>query len=175
MRTSGPGNRPVSGRRSGRSRLNRDPKGFTLLELLVVVAVIALAAGVSVLALRDGSSQRLDQEAVRLAALLEAARMESRSSGRTITWAPQSAADRTSGFRFGARDGAPLDPTLQRLPGHWLHQGTNAEVIGQPRIVLGPDPILLPQRIRLSQGRRELIVSTDGLGPFRVDEGAAKR
>ena len=46
-------------------------KGFTLLELLVVVAIIALAtAGVS-FALRDSQATQLEREAQRLAALLE--------------------------------------------------------------------------------------------------------
>ena len=62
--------------------------GFTILELLVVITIIALATGMTMLALRDGQQQRLEQEAVRLAALLEAARMESRASGRPVMWRP---------------------------------------------------------------------------------------
>ena len=54
--------------------------GFTLLELLVVVAIMALAmAGVG-LALRDSGQTQLEREAERLAALLEAGRAQSRAS-----------------------------------------------------------------------------------------------
>ena len=61
-------------------------RGFTLLELLVVVAIIAIAtAGVS-FALRDSEATQLEREAQRLAALLESARAQSRSSGVPVRW-----------------------------------------------------------------------------------------
>ena len=62
-------------------------RGFTLIELLVVVSLIALGtAGVS-LAMRDGNATRLEREGQRLAALLEAARAQSRASGVAVRWA----------------------------------------------------------------------------------------
>ena len=177
MRTSAPGNKRLATRAGG--------QGFTLLELLVVVSVIALAAGLAVLALRDASAQRLEQEAVRLSALLEAGRLESRLSGRALAWRPR-APDQVPGsgptapgrgdpftFESDRRDlGSKVLPQLSRA---WLHEGTTAEVLGASAIVLGPDPILPIQRIRLRHGSRELIVATDGLGPFRiVDTGAGR-
>ncbi|HYK00068.1 MAG TPA: prepilin-type N-terminal cleavage/methylation domain-containing protein, partial [Burkholderiaceae bacterium] len=49
-------------------------RGFTLIELMIVMALIAVAVGVVTLSLRDPAAAQLDREAVRLAALLEAAR-----------------------------------------------------------------------------------------------------
>ncbi|MDO8275428.1 MAG: type II secretion system protein, partial [Serpentinimonas sp.] len=46
------------------------PRGFTLLELLVVLFIVALAAGAVSVALRDGPSQQLEREAQRLVAWL---------------------------------------------------------------------------------------------------------
>ena len=45
------------------------------------MALIAVAVGVVTLSLRDPAATQLDREAVRLAALLETARAESRAAG----------------------------------------------------------------------------------------------
>jgi len=62
--TSAPGSKPLPGRRAA-------VRGFTLVELLVVLLLIALASGLAGLALRDGREDQLEREAQRLAALLE--------------------------------------------------------------------------------------------------------
>src|SRR5215203_3845180 len=60
--------------------------GFTLIELMVVVAVIAIATAVASLALRDPAQSKLEHEATRLASLLESARAEARASGVAARW-----------------------------------------------------------------------------------------
>ena len=131
--------------------------GFTLLELLVVVAIIAIAsAGVS-FALRDSADTQLEREAQRLAALLESARAQSRTSGRPVQW--RAVAD---GFRF---DGLAADA----LPQTWLEPTT--EVRGPGLLQLGPEPIIGRQQILLGSSAlpgRNLRISTDGLRPFAV-------
>jgi general secretion pathway protein H len=178
MPTSAPGNerpgvcrpRPDSG-----LPLNRIESGFTLIELLLVVALIAIASGLAMLALRDPAATRLEQEASRLSALLESARADARALGLAVTWRPlakdgsgQEAAD----FRF---DGLPIaDP----LPTNWLAPGVVAEVVGAPALVLGPEPMIAAQRVILRlEGQRTTLV-TDGLGPFVAvadDESGAPR
>lgn len=51
-------------------------RGFTLLELMVVVAIIAMATAAVTFALRDDSGTRLEREALRLSAMLESARAQ---------------------------------------------------------------------------------------------------
>ena len=69
----------------------RNARGLTLLELMVVIAIMGLAtAGVS-LAMRDTAGERLEREAERLAALLEAGRAASRTSGVPVRWQPTAA------------------------------------------------------------------------------------
>ena len=62
--------------------------GFTLIEVMVVVAIIAIAASVVSLALRDPSLVRLEREGERLAALLEMARAEARAAAAPVRWVP---------------------------------------------------------------------------------------
>jgi hypothetical protein len=92
---------------------------------------------VNAVTLPDRQQDRLDEEAERLAALLESARTEARASGIAVHWTPASA-DTTDGvdFRFV---GLPPSSTL---PTHWLAQGVSAEIVGARSVVLGPEPVL---------------------------------
>lgn len=137
-------------------------KGFTLLELLVVVAIMAIATAGVGFALRDTSQNQLEREAQRLAALLESARAQSRMTANPIRWRATDA-----GFIFeGATDAS--------LPSNWL--GTDVQAAMSGAIVLGPEPIIGPQQVRLSsraQPARNVIISTDGVRPFTVGSTAA--
>lgn len=132
--------------------------GFTLIELLVVVAIIAIGSAGVVFAVRDSAATQLEREALRLAALLEAGRAQSRSTGQPVRWQAEA-----SGFRF---DGA----LAGSLPGHWLSD--DVRVQGTPSLRLGPEPLIGPQAVVLgssAQPQRQLRVATDGLRPFRVE------
>ena len=61
-------------------------RGFTLLELLVVMSIMVLATvGVS-FAMRDSGGVEMQREGERLAVLLESARSQSRASGTPVRW-----------------------------------------------------------------------------------------
>ena len=147
--------------------LRRRARGFTLIELMIVMVVIAIATAVASLALRDPAASKLDHEAARLASLLESARAEARASGVAARWEPLSDQADGSGFRFVGL------PASLELPTHWLDTGTSAQVIGARAIVLGPEPLIGAQRIVLRLDDRRLTLATDGIGPFVVDDGRA--
>ena len=138
--------------------------GFTLIELLMVVALIALASAVASMALRDPASARLDQDAVRLAALLEGARAEARAAGLAVYWHASTSVngDPASGFRFVGL------PGQEARPMRWLNDDVSAEIVGAKVVQLGPEPVIGPQRIVLRLETRQLALVTDGLSPFTV-------
>lgn len=142
--------------------------GFTLIELMIVVLLIAIASAVASLALRDPSSTQLEQEAARLAALLESARAEARASGLSARWEPRTENAGEEGFRFIGL------PARIDLPKHWLVAGVSAEVVGARTVVLGPEPLIGAQRIVLRLNEQRLTLSTDGLGPFVVSTDGAE-
>ncbi|GAB3662544.1 hypothetical protein GCM10028813_41510 [Ramlibacter alkalitolerans] len=137
--------------------MRRRAAGFTLLELLVVVSIIAIASAGVAFALRDAGGDPLDRDAQRLAALLESARARSRLSGQPVRWVAGE-----DGFRF---EGLPA----QTLPEQWLARDT--QVAGRGVLVLGPEPVIGPQAVVLTSAGhpdRALRVATDGLRPFTV-------
>jgi general secretion pathway protein H len=139
--------------------------GFTLIELMIVVALVAVAAGVVSLALRDPAGTRLETEAQRLSALLETARAESRASGLAVVWMPSPEGE-TTGFRF-LRTAGKRSETMD-LPTQWLEPQVRAELPDGAGVTLGPEPLIPPQRIVLRLSDRRLLLATDGLGPFGV-------
>jgi len=127
---------------------SRRAGGFTLLELIVVIAIIAIATASVSFAMRDTNAARLDRGPI-----------------RAVRWRIVEGGS----FVF---DGLPPDA----LPSGWAASGISATASlasGAPvaAVQLGPDPIIAAQQIVLySEGppARSLRIATDGLRPFTV-------
>ncbi|WP_310463317.1 prepilin-type N-terminal cleavage/methylation domain-containing protein [Sphaerotilus sp.] len=150
-------------------------RGFTLLELMVVVAIIALASAAVTLALPDTASTRLEREATRLIAILETARVQARSLGTPVRWIPgrprQTASDSPDqpapDFHFTGL------PEGHGLPERWSDTELAGKIgvvlpAGQNGLVLGPEPVIPPQTLTLQLDDKRLRLSTDGLSAFAV-------
>lgn len=135
--------------------------GFTLLELLVVVAIIAIGSAGVGFAMRDSAHAQLEREAQRLTALLESARAQSRSTGVPVRWIAQN-----PGFRF---EGLPPGS----LPTQWLSASVevSAPAGSTTTLSLGPEPLIGRQTLTLGSADvpgRQITIGTDGLRPFAL-------
>lgn len=132
-------------------------RGFTLLELLIVLSIAALMTVGASLALPSGAERQLGQEAQRLVTRLETARARSRASGQPIV-----ALVDEHGMQFS---GGAVDNSLS---GDWLHAQTSARPV---QLLLGPEPVIAVQGVQLlGPESRSLWVATDGVRPFTIGD-----
>lgn len=160
---------PMSAPGNRKGGLLERAAGFTLLELLLVLAIIAMAGGGVGFALRDLGQTQLEREAQRLIAMLESARARSRASGMPVYW-------RTTegGFEFlglagdaATEDGTGNGTNRDFPPAQpWLAEGMS--VPGAGVLTLGPEPIIARQEIVLRQAESAVRIGTDGLRPFAL-------
>ena len=139
-------------------------RGFTLLEILVVVAIAAvLAASVIVLAW-PGDSLVAEREARRLAALLELATAESRASGESIAWRPN-----PGGYSFSRRDREgdwQAFPASEPLGPRAMPNGIALR--GAEPVILYPYGLSSPMKVTIVSGERRFAVQGGVLGRFSV-------
>lgn len=140
-------------------RLHRDAQaGITLVEMLVVLSVIAVAAGVVMLRFPGGSGNTPSAEAAALALVLTAASDQALTSGRAraLDWS-------ATGYRL-----------LEWLPGSgWIESAGSQRTLaassalasdtGAAPMVIGSDALTAPASFTLGSGAAAWVVAFDGL------------
>lgn len=129
--------------------------GLTLVEMLVVLAIIGIMTGMVVLGMGNGSDRQAEIEAKRLAARLTLAADEAMVSDRALglAW------DRT-GYRFVAeQNGAWRDDDASALEPHRLGQKVTLTASSRSPLPIGEGT---PGEFRLSSARGRWIVHFDG-------------
>jgi general secretion pathway protein H len=143
-----------------RFRTRRRTAGFTLVELMVVLVIIGLAASAVVLMLPDTGTS-LGREADRFAARARFARDRAITDNR----ATMVALDGT-GYRVAAR----LDDSWETLGEHAWEEGTIVAAVGETANLTRFDStgLAAPLRVTLTRDGREVAIDIAANGDIRV-------
>jgi type II secretion system protein H len=136
-------------------------QGFTLVELLIVLLVAALASSMVMWSMAQQNERHLQSEAVRLIANLESSKALARSSERVLTLGLDA-----QGFYV---QGLPEDP-LKAWHYDWLYAQTQATLTPNP-ISLGPEALMAQASIDLfdsNNTQHHVYITSDGLQPFHI-------
>lgn len=156
------------------------PRGFTLLEMLVVLVVASIMLSVATLNLMPSAQTMLREESRRLAFLMENGAMASQAGGQPLAW---SGTGNSYRFWLRSKDGEWLRIERDNL----LHPRNlpDAIRIGEisfdgRRIEPGSLVILSPElsaknfKVRLNSGNFYADVVGNGLGKVTVAEGVVQ-
>jgi general secretion pathway protein H len=136
-------------------------RGFTLIEILVVIAILGVAAAAVAFSISTSDARLLQEETARLGALFRIAQNEARISGRALVWEAN-----RDGYRF-----RPLDAETARdwsddilRERRWPFPVQAVE--GGP-IVFSREPLLEPAQLRITTAEREARLSMDAFGNLK--------
>ncbi|MEW9899679.1 type II secretion system minor pseudopilin GspH [Chitinivorax sp. PXF-14] len=154
-------------------------RGFTLIEIIVVVLIIGIVLALAVVNLQPGSSQHVQQESERLALVFEAARDEAIASGTQLGWS-------VSGHQYGfwRRQGGDWQPVndddslrARQLPDDVMLDAISVNLQPLPpdaKILFTPSGVNELFSLRLSSGETAYKLSSDVLGRIKVEQEVAR-
>lgn len=161
------------------TRTARTPRpigGFTLLEALLVLVIVAALVSLVSARVAPDARRGLREEATRLAAVLGHARDEAAVTGAPLAWQPG-----PNGYRFVRRDPDRVWRTVEgnaALRARTFPVGvalaevetTERTTNATPAIVISPAGASGPFRITLALDAHRVRVSSDGTGPPVVED-----
>ena len=152
----------------------RAARGFTLVELMVVMVIIGITLGLVSLNAIPSPQQHLQNEAQRLALLLQLARDEAIVRNRLVAFEADG-----EHYRFLVRNETRWDPVggddllrerpFKNAPVTLLIDPPGAGSGTPLRITFGREPVDKPFLLTLASGDAHVAIRADGVGHFVVE------
>ena len=155
-------------------RRARFARGFTLVEIMVVMVIIGITLGMVSFNAMPSQRQNLQAEAQRIALLLQLARDEAIVRNRLVAFEAD-----TEHYRFLVRNdtgwaAVPEDDLLRErafksAPVVLTEDPPPTGPTNPLRITFGREPVDKPFALTLTAGGSDVVIRADGIGHFVVD------
>jgi general secretion pathway protein H len=157
-----------------RAPSGRPTRGFTLLELLVVLVIVGLTLGFVSVNVMPSEEQALQNEAQRIALLMQLARDEAIVRNRPIAFEADGERYRflvreDNKWKILAQEELLREREFKRPPVALSITPAVAAESNPLRVVFGREPVDKPFVLTMSAGNASVAVRADGIGHFTVE------
>ena len=156
-------------------RTNRNlRKGFTLLELLVVVVVAGITLGLVSPNVFQSDYQVMEHDAQRIALLLQLTREEAILRNQATAFEADSNSYRflikeESGWQLLTQDDVLRERAFKHTPMHLSMKPPATDAGPSVRIAFGREPVDKPFTLTFVSGEISVVIRADGIGHFWVE------